>query len=116
MSVGANDIRSFAYSILAGGIIPLINHGRGLGLLSILTIPGWQVFNWLQTGAWYPIPLLVLLQRSGISPYMTDWVGIQKIISGTLEMPLALALLFLAEGVAVVFLALGEAVYNKVAK
>jgi len=62
------------------------------GGLAGALIPAWQALGWLRTGFWYPISAGSALAEIGLSPYVTDWVGVQRIILGLLEGPLSLVL------------------------
>lgn len=65
-----------------------------MGLLGALTIVGWQVFQWLRTGVWIPIPISEGFAYLGIDltwVYMpADWQGLAKVVQWLLEIPLAI--------------------------
>ncbi len=72
-----------------------------LGGLAAFVILGYQVFCWLQTGVWQPLPATVLLGRILPERFFmwlgdeTSWVGFKKIILGICELPLSLFLLLI---------------------
>ncbi|MDP1683303.1 MAG: hypothetical protein Q8L39_16210 [Burkholderiales bacterium] len=66
-----------------------------VGLLGALAILGWQVFYWLRTSIWIPVPLYEALAYLGIDitrVYMpTDWQGLAKVVQWLLDVPLTIA-------------------------
>jgi hypothetical protein len=81
-----------------------------IGCLAAVGIPGWQTFNWLQTGVWERVPVMLLWRQIGVSPYLTNWVGLQQIIFEALDMPVAFALFVGAALIAAGLVSLGCAV------
>ncbi len=69
-----------------------------LGILVAFVVLGYQVFRWLQTGIWQPLPAMVLLVHLLPERFFawlgdgTSWVGFKKIILGICELPLSLFL------------------------
>lgn len=81
----------------------------GIACLPLVGIPGWQTLNWLQTGVWERVPLMLLWRQTGLSPYLTSWVGLQQIIFEALDMPLAFALSAVGAMIAGVLVLIGKA-------
>jgi len=50
---------------------------------------GWQILTWLRTEVWQPMPLDVVL--GGIHNFAKDWVGLQRVLSWILALPLSIA-------------------------
>lgn len=67
-----------------------------VGLLNALAIFGWQVFHWLRTSTWVPLPFYEAFAYLGIdvtSIYMpTDWQGLAKVAQCMLDVPLSIAI------------------------
>jgi hypothetical protein len=61
-----------------------------------LSLPAYQAFMWLQTGVWKPLPISRLVQEVGWKVPSTDWVGLQKIITWSFDLPLMLIPAFVA--------------------
>lgn len=65
-----------------------------VGGLAALAIFGWQVFHWLRTSIWIPIPTYEAFAYLGIdltSVYMpADWQGLAKVAQWLLDVPLAI--------------------------
>lgn len=67
-----------------------------VALLFSLGILGWQVFKWMRTGVWIPLPFSKAFEYFGadLSPiyYPSDWYGLAKIGQWILELPLSLCI------------------------
>ncbi|MDO9107139.1 MAG: hypothetical protein Q7U57_19530 [Methylovulum sp.] len=65
-----------------------------VGFLCSLAILGWQVFHWLRTSIWIPLPMSETFSYLGIDLtriYMpSDWQGLAKIAQWLLDIPLAI--------------------------
>lgn len=65
-----------------------------VGVLIGLMIVGWQIFNWLQTNAWHPIPLKEAFDYCGVdltAVYSPErWLGIANICQRLLSFPLSI--------------------------
>jgi hypothetical protein len=49
----------------------------------------WQVYQWLKTGKWSPVPVSWALEYAGFQyPYL-EWRGVQKIVDAFLDLPLS---------------------------
>jgi hypothetical protein len=66
----------------------------GVGSMGALAILGWQVFHWLRTSIWIPLPMYEAFSYLGIDltrVYMpTDWQGLAKVAHWLLDVPLAI--------------------------
>ncbi|MGY2987754.1 hypothetical protein [Bradyrhizobium sp. USDA 4508] len=67
-------------------------------VLLALSLPAYQSFLWLQTGAWTPLPISQGMQFLGWRLPSTDWIGLQKILAWLLDLPLWTIPAFLAFG------------------
>jgi hypothetical protein len=65
-----------------------------VGFLCALVILGWQVFHWLRTSTWTPLPMYEAFSYVGIDltrVYMpSDWQGLAKLAQWLLDIPLAI--------------------------
>ncbi len=72
------------------------------GLIGALAILGYQIFQWLKTGSWHPLPLSFVLDWLGtdLTPIYAprDWHGVAKIAQYIVEMPLAFVVFLLGCG------------------
>jgi hypothetical protein len=60
--------------------------------LPVLVGPGivvWQIYAWLQTAKWRPVPVSNALIFFGIPQPHFDWLGLQKIADWALDLPLS---------------------------
>jgi hypothetical protein len=46
-----------------------------------------EIVHYLQVGYWTPVTVLRALQEVGLSPPVTSWVGVQKMVDGVLGLP-----------------------------
>jgi len=88
-----------------------------LGGLAAFVIIGYQIFCWLQTGIWKPLPATVLLGRILPERFFmwlydeTSWVGFKKIVIGICELPLSLFLFLVC---VFLFFFFESAIYNAI--
>lgn len=65
-----------------------------VGLLGALAILGWQVFQWLRTSIWIPLPIyeaFAYLDIDLTNIYMpNDWQGLARVAQWLLDVPLAI--------------------------
>lgn len=67
-----------------------------VGFMCAISIVGWQIFHWLKTSEWQPIPFLAAFTYFEIdlsSVYApSSWFGLAKVLQWILDLPLAIAL------------------------
>jgi hypothetical protein len=49
----------------------------------------WQLFEWLKTGAWHPVPVTAAFDFFKVGHPVTNWAGVQKMIEWGLDLPLS---------------------------
>ncbi len=76
------------------------------GVIGGLIVLGYQVYVWLYTGEWMPLPISLFF---GDPPYWNEgWIGIHKIIVWLLKTPLSLAVFVVGFTAGGAFYQLGE--------
>lgn len=60
-----------------------------------------QCFYWLHNAIWFPLSLRYITEYNGFSVPTTTWAGLNIIISGFFDLPLAMSVFFC--GVALAF-------------
>jgi hypothetical protein len=58
-------------------------------LLIAPSILGWQMFHWLQSAQWFPLPTSWVFDRLEIAYPHTSWAGVNVIIKYILDSPLS---------------------------
>jgi len=66
----------------------------------------WQVFQWLKTGEWYPVPVSKILDWNQLRYPDLEWRGLQKIVDYLFGLPLSFVSFIAAVGIFATVLAI----------